>query len=170
MAKPNSKTATGTEKSRKPRSRAKKATTDNEAEPLPLTTTKRGRKIMEPTTDDEAEPPPLTTTKCGRKIKASAPPDADSTVGRLNWTTARIDRAIEWCEENPEDRQKLFSDSTQAAKDQSRRKLVSKTPKAHYHQKIANHVFSVDEDAAVRQDFKKNPLRYTKSVDNLFTR
>ena len=147
MLKASSNTDTSTSKSHKPhRAHTKKAT-------------------------EPSEPLLLTVTKHGRKVKAPAAPDATpSPVGRLNWTDARIERAIEWCEENPEDRQKLFSDSTQAAKDQSRRKLVSKTPKAHYHQKIANHVFSVDEDVAVRQDFRKNPTRYTKSVDNLLTR
>jgi hypothetical protein len=37
---------------------------------------------------------------------------------RTSWTPARTERLLDWLEENPADRQKLFSDSTKDAKDE----------------------------------------------------
>ena len=73
-------------------------------------------------------------------------------------------------ENNPVERQKLFSDSNQAAKEQDRKKVTGKTPKSFWYQKIAEHVFSVDEDPATCSDFQLSPGWYAKSVDNLITR
>ena len=77
---------------------------------------------------------------------------------------------LDWLEENPADRQKLFSDSTKDAKDEGRRKRVAKGTKSEFHKLIATYVFSVDVDEAVRADFAVNPINYTKSVDNYLGR
>ncbi|KAF8222865.1 hypothetical protein L208DRAFT_1320018 [Tricholoma matsutake] len=37
-----------------------------------------------------------------------------------SWTPARTEHLLDWLEENPVDRQKLFSDSTKDAKDEGR--------------------------------------------------
>jgi hypothetical protein len=91
-------------------------------------------------------------------------------IRRTSWTTARTERLLDWLEENPADRQKLFSDSTKDAKDEGRRKRVAKGTKSEFHKLIATYVFSVDDDEAIRADFTVNPTNYTKSVDNYLGR
>jgi hypothetical protein len=89
---------------------------------------------------------------------------------RISWTTVRTERLLDWLEENPVDRQKLFSDSTKDAKDEGRRKRVAKGTKGEFHKLIAIYVFSVDADKGVRDDFAANSGNYTKSVDNYLGR
>jgi hypothetical protein len=89
---------------------------------------------------------------------------------RISWTTARTERLLDWLEENPVDRQKLFSDSTKDAKDEGRRKRVAKGTKGEFHKLIAVYVFSVDADKGVRDDFAANSGNYSKSVDNYLGR
>ena len=89
---------------------------------------------------------------------------------RISWTTARTERLLDWLEENPVDRHKLFSDSTKDAKDEGRRKRVAKGTKSEFHKLIAIFVFSVDADKDVRDDFAVNSGNYTKSVDNYLGR
>ena len=89
---------------------------------------------------------------------------------RISWTTARTERLLDWLEENPVDRQKLFSDSTKDAKDEGRRKRVAKGTKGEFHKLIAIYVFSVDADKEVRDDFAANSGNYSKSVDNYLGR
>ena len=79
-----------------------------------------------------------------------------SKVRRTSWTSARTERLLDWLEENPADRQKLFSDSTKDAKDEGRRKRVAKGTKSEFHKLIATYVFSVDDDETVRADFAVN--------------
>ena len=93
-----------------------------------------------------------------------------SKMRRIFWTAVRTERLLDWLEENPEDGQKLFSDSSKDAKDEGRRKRVAKGTKSEFHKKIATFVFSVDSDADVRADFLSNTNNYTKSVDNYITR
>ena len=87
-----------------------------------------------------------------------------------SWTPARTECLLDWLEENPADCQKLFSDSTKDAKDEGRRKRVSKGMKSEFHKIIAMFVFSADVDAIVWADFTVNPRNYTKSVDNYLAR
>jgi hypothetical protein len=89
---------------------------------------------------------------------------------QIHWSVARTERLLDWLEENPEDRQKLFSDSSKDAKDEGRRKRVAKGTKSEFHKMIATSVFSVDNDPNVHADFHSNPINYTKSVDNYITR
>jgi hypothetical protein len=101
----------------------------------------------------------------------SQPPPAKARrMMRISWTTARTERLLDWLEENPVDRQKLFSDSTKDAKDEGRRKRVAKGTKSEFHKLIAVYVFSVDADKGVRDDFVVNSGNYTKSVDNYLGR
>jgi hypothetical protein len=89
---------------------------------------------------------------------------------RIYWSSPRTERLLDWLEENPEERQKLFSDSSKDAKDEGRRKHVAKSTKSEFHKMIAISVFSVDSDANVRNDCASNPVAYTKSVDNYLSR
>jgi hypothetical protein len=128
---------------------------------------------------------PKRTRKPSSKVTESAPIDSsdeeDATsqppatgkvrrMMRISWTTARTERLLDWLEENPVDRQKLFSDSTKDAKDEGRRKRVAKGTKSEFHKLIAFFVFSVDADKEVREDFAVNGGNYTKSVDNYLGR
>jgi hypothetical protein len=89
---------------------------------------------------------------------------------RVVWNSARTERLLDWLDENPEERQKLFSDSSKDAKEEGRRKRQAKSPKSEFHKSIAAFIFSVDSDPIVRADFRSNPTNYTKSVDNYIIR
>lgn len=80
--------------------------------------------------------------------------------------TRRTDRLIDWLENNPSDRHKLFSDSTQDARAQGRRREVGKTHKSFYYAKIAQHVFQNDGNPQYRAEYAVNPQKYAKSVEN----
>ena len=120
----------------------KKATTDN----TDKTTTPK----------HELDQDDLPTTKHGCKIKAPPAPDSSNTVSALTESSHGVKRTL-----------MITTNCTQAAKDQSCRWLVSKTPKSYFHEKIAWHVFSVDEDPVVHEDYKRNPACYIKSVDTV---
>jgi hypothetical protein len=89
---------------------------------------------------------------------------------RVVWNASRTEFLLDWLDEHPVERQKLFSDSSKDAKDEGRRKRVAKSSKSEFHKMLAAAVFSVDDDAAVRADFRANPSNYVKSVDNLIIR
>ena len=128
--------------------------------PKPKHTRKRTAKALHhdsESSSDSEEPGP----QSGKR-----PPKAR----RILWTTARTERLLDWLDENPEDRQKLFSDSSKDAKDEGRRKRVAKGTKSEFHRMIATFVFSVDPDPDIRADFAINTINYTKSVDNYIIR
>ena len=91
-------------------------------------------------------------------------------VRHTSWTTAGTECLLDWLDENPVNRRKLFSDSMKDAKDEGWRKRVSKGTKSEFHKLIAMFVFTVDADKEVREDFAANPGNYTKSVDNYLGR
>jgi hypothetical protein len=91
-------------------------------------------------------------------------------VRHTSWMTARTEQLLDWLEENPVNRHKLFSDSTKDAKDEGRRKCVAKGTKSEFHKLIAIYVFSADADKVVREDFAANAGNYMKSVDNYLGR
>ena len=64
---------------------------------------------------------------------------------------------------------KLFGDSTQVAKLEGCIKLTAKSNKAAAYLQVADGIFSVDNDAAVRADFTTNPNKYAKVIDNYIT-
>ena len=98
-------------------------------------------------------------------LKAGAP--------RVLWNSKRTERLVEWLENNVEDRQKLFSDSAHDAKKENRRRRTakSKSVKTGFYMKIAEYVFSVDDDVRIRDDLKEHgATRYTKTVENRIAR
>ena len=64
---------------------------------------------------------------------------------------------------------KLFGDSTQTAKSEGRSKLTAKSNKASAYLQVADGIFSIGNDAAVRADFGTNPNKYTKAINNYIT-
>jgi hypothetical protein len=87
-------------------------------------------------------------------------------VQRVHWNNDRTDHLIEWLEENPEDRQRLFGDAAQDARQENRAQRVAKGAKSEFHAKIALYVFSVDPDERIRTDLAKDPTKYAKAVEN----
>jgi hypothetical protein len=125
------------------------------------TTSKRIRKPTAKVTADSPGSDSISDAEgAGKRPKAR----------RVLWSTPRTERLLDWLEENPEDRQKLFSDSSKDAKDEGRRRRVAKSPKSEFHKMIATYVFSTDDDPTIREDFRSNPGNYTKSVDNYIIR
>lgn len=101
----------------------------------------------------------------------SASADSKGGILRVLWNDARTDRLVDWLENNVEDRQRLFSDSSQDAKDENRRRRTAKNVKTSFHIKMANYIFSLDEDAKTRDDLRTNGAKkYAKSVENRITR
>ena len=88
---------------------------------------------------------------------------------QIHWSIAGMEWLLNWLEENPEDHQKLFSDSSKDAKEEGQHKHVAKGTKSEFHKMIATSVFSVDNDTNVCADFHSNPINYMKSVDNYIT-
>jgi hypothetical protein len=108
--------------------------------------------------DDELEgPPPDTLTF---KIPV-----------RVVWDKypERTERLLDYLDAHPDVGIKLFGDSTQTAKLEGRSKLTAKSNKAAAYLQVADGIFSIDDDAAVRADFATNPNKYAKAVDNYIT-
>ena len=97
----------------------------------------------------------------------------DTTVadskGRIMWDDQHTERLVSWLENNVEDRQRLFSDSAQDAKEDKHRHHTAKNVKPTFHVKMAQYIFSVDEDAQVRDDLKVHGTKYAKAVENRIT-
>ncbi|KAJ7157566.1 hypothetical protein C8R43DRAFT_826483, partial [Mycena crocata] len=93
-------------------------------------------------------------------------------AARVSWDKdpTRAERLLDWLETNVDDRIKLFSDSTQDAAQEGRKKKKGKTPKIAYYKMIAEKVFSVDADESLRADYQKKPIRYARSVENYIKR
>ncbi|KAJ7585131.1 hypothetical protein C8J56DRAFT_724818, partial [Mycena floridula] len=78
------------------------------------------------------------------------------------------EQVLDWLDEHPDQWHKLFSDSTEAAKQEGQIKKVSKTPKNAIHALIAQAVFTVDADSAVWDDYAANPVKYATAVNKFF--
>jgi hypothetical protein len=91
--------------------------------------------------------------------------------GRVVWDKypERTERLLNYLDAHPDVTIKLFGDSIQAAKLEGRSKLTAKSSKTMAYQQVADGVFSIDEDVAIRTDFATNPTKYAKAVDNYMT-
>ena len=70
-------------------------------------------------------------------------------------------------ENNVKDRQKLFSDSAQDAKEERRHRRTAKGTKTSFRIKMADYIFSVDEDVRIRDDGKVHGAKdHAKVVEN----
>jgi hypothetical protein len=81
----------------------------------------------------------------------------------------RTERLLDYLDVHPDVAIRLFGDSTQAAKTEGRSKLTAKSNKNAAYLQVAEGIFSIDESSAVRADFKNNPSKYAKAVDNYIT-
>ena len=89
----------------------------------------------------------------------------------VKWDEDRTNRLLDWLDQNPDDRHRLFSDSTAAAKQEGRRKVTAKGNKARYHEALAKAVFgSPDEESSLRSWYLKEPGKFTSSVINYLNR
>jgi hypothetical protein len=79
------------------------------------------------------------------------------------------ERLLDYLDAHPDVAIKLFGDSTQAAKSEGRSKLTTKSNKGATYLQVADGIFSIDDNLAVRADFTINPNKYTKAVDNYIT-
>jgi hypothetical protein len=114
-----------------------------------------------------------------RPIAQDQPTAADKTGGesfagrrlRVDWDAPRTNRLLDWLDQNVADRNRLFSDSTAAAKEENRRKHVAKGSKTRYHEAIAKAVFDCDaEDAELRAWHCQEPAKFVGSVTNYISR
>jgi hypothetical protein len=102
-------------------------------------------------------------------------PVADTAIprapGRVVWDRypVRTERLLSYLDAHPDVAIKLFGDSTRAAKSEGRSRLTAKSNKATGYLQVAEGIFSIDEDSAVRSDFTANPTKYSKAVDNYIT-
>jgi len=87
----------------------------------------------------------------------------------VKWNSQHTEWLVEWLENNIEDCQQLFSDLAQDAKDESHHPCIAKSLKTVYHVKMANYIFSVNDDENVKDDLKANRVKYSKAVENHIT-
>jgi hypothetical protein len=114
------------------------------------------------------------TATCGSASLPSSttlPPNmTDLSKAKIYWEGAtnsrRTDRLIGWLEENPTDRIKLFSDSSQDARAANRRKIVGKESKMYIYIKIANTVFSADDNPQIRDGYMHHMDKFARAVEN----
>jgi hypothetical protein len=81
----------------------------------------------------------------------------------------RTERLLDYLDAHPDVAIRLFGDSTLVAKSEGRGKLTAKSNKAAAYLQVADGIFSIDDDPAVRVDFTNNPNKYAKAVDNHIT-
>jgi hypothetical protein len=115
---------------------------------------------------------------CGGQAKKTADLDKEDTTAdpkssilRIMWNEPCTERLVKWLEDNVKDRQRLFSDLAQDAKEEKCHPRTAKGGKVIFHTKIANYVFSVDEDPRVQDDMKVYGAQYfAKAVENHIAR
>ncbi|KAH0834608.1 hypothetical protein J3R83DRAFT_10063 [Lanmaoa asiatica] len=78
----------------------------------------------------------------------------------------RTTRLITWLKENETARLKIFSDSTQDAKDADRKKEVSSHNKNYYYLQAARAIFMNDDDEHVQHFSQVRPEVFVKKIDH----
>jgi len=100
--------------------------------------------------------------------------DMESFAGRrlqVEWNNTRTDRLLDWLDQNPDDRNRLFSDSTTAAKEQNRRKVTAKGSKNCYYLALAKAVFDCkEEDIEMQAWYLKEPAKFSSSLSSYLNR
>ena len=144
---------------------------DHSVNPFPMSTRPPSRKVILKGPKPPSKPRGGRAKKTADLDKEDTAADPKSGTLRIMWNEPRTERLVEWLEDNVEDRQRLFSDSAQDAKEEKRRPRTAKGGKVIFHTKIANYVFSVDEDPRVRDDMKAHGAQYfAKVVENRIAR
>ena len=124
---------------------------------------KTGRVRKKPTGASDAQP-----DATDDDAEGSGAPKAPS---RVVWDKYphRTERLLDYLDAHPDTALKLFGDSTKTAKQEGHSKLTAKSNKGVAYLQLADGIFSIDEDAAIRSDFALNPNKYAKAVDNYIT-
>jgi len=105
--------------------------------------------------------PPVDTDQEGSKIE---PTNCWLTV---KWDHDRTNCLLDWLDQNPNDCNWLFSDSTVTVRKEGHHKVTAKGSKTHYHESIAKAVFdSPDEEASLHVWYLKDPSKFATSVCN----
>ncbi len=112
--------------------------------------------------------------KRGGHSRITPDEDDEDAIALLNvaplhvvWNATRTNRLLDWLENNVEDHQRLFSDSSQDARDENRHLCMAKNVKTMFYVKIADYVFSIDEDVKVRDNLRMHGAKkYSKTVEN----
>ena len=110
--------------------------------------------------DDELEEPATDTPNLTLKIPA-----------HVVWDKypERTERLLDYLDAHPDVATKLFGDATQATNLEGCSKLTAKSNKGTAYVQVADGIFSVNNNAAIRADFKTNLNKYVKVVDNYIT-
>ena len=115
---------------------------------------------------------PKPSSKARGWAKQTSDDDEDTTsdlkaVSHVAWNEQRTEQLVEWLENNVKERQRLFSDSAQDTKEEKRRPCTARSGKTHFHIKMAEYIFSVDESAKIRDDLRENGVaKFVKAVKN----
>jgi hypothetical protein len=99
---------------------------------------------------------------------AADPNITDLKAPLIRWDkdcAVRTTRLIAWLKENKTARLKIFSDSTQDAKDADRKKEVSSHNKNYYYLQAAQAIFMNDDDEHVRHFSQVQPEVFIKKID-----
>ncbi|KAG6377051.1 hypothetical protein JVT61DRAFT_1100 [Boletus reticuloceps] len=93
------------------------------------------------------------------KSKSTATGSKGST--KIYWDKGyayRTDRFIEWCQDNPTKRVKLFSDSTQDAREEGRTRVQLNTAKKNTYMELARYIFEHDAELSAEWLAKPQPF------------
>jgi len=134
---------------------------------------RKSKATQGPKPSNKAQP----ANRGGQARKTVDEDEEDTTVEskaappHLLWNSKRTDRLVQWLEDNVEDCQQLFSDLAQDAKEGGRRCCTAKTSKTSFHLRMAEYIFSVDEDEKIRDYVKLHGAKgYVKAVENHITK
>ena len=129
---------------------------------------KRSASGAPPKSTSHAKKPQKSQAEVDSEAEIVSSPQEKSTELKVYWekNPTRTECLIAWLKEHPVERQKLFSDSAQDAKQENRSQRKAKGAKSGLYMQLADSVFSVDNNPKVHEDFKVNPAKYAKSVKN----
>ncbi|KAF8433662.1 hypothetical protein L210DRAFT_3333252, partial [Boletus edulis BED1] len=74
----------------------------------------------------------------------------------------RTNRFIEWCQDNPTKRVKLFSDSTQDAQEEGRTRVQLNTAKKNTYMELARYIF--EHDAELHAEWLAKPQPFVAAT------
>jgi len=119
------------------------------------------------------QPPPSTPShgsghSCGHGGAGTGAPQI-----KIRWDTdpnirACTTRLLAWCNTDQEIFLKIFSDSSQDAANQGRRRQQMSAHKEHYFQQATDAVFKNDHDPNIRQLYGQDPSRFVNPIKNRF--
>ena len=108
-------------------------------------------------------PPPGSSS-----LSKGSPSQNELKVLLIRWDkhfAQRTPKLITWFKENEAARLKLFSDSTQDAKDSNRKKEVSGWSRSYYYSEAAKAIFTDNDDLDVRHCSQVRPDLFATKID-----